>query len=165
MRQAKKLLETTFMSVKEIMGRVGISDKSHFLRDFKRDHGATPAQHRARLARQRMARKGLTNLSGLQVMVVEDDQKTRELIAVMLELSGARATVVGSAGDALSALERSRPDVLVADIRMPDEDGYALIRQVRARGPERGGRIPAVALTAYARAEDRLSALQAGYQM
>jgi CheY-like chemotaxis protein len=73
-------------------------------------------------------------------------------------------TVVASARAAVEALERSTFDVLVSDIVMPDEDGYSLIRRVRAREPERGGDIPALALTAYARIEDRAAAIAAGYQ-
>jgi CheY-like chemotaxis protein len=72
-------------------------------------------------------------------------------------------TAVGSADEALAVLERDRPDVLLSDIAMPDEDGYSLIRKVRAREPARGGLIPAAALTAYASPEDRLKALRAGY--
>jgi CheY-like chemotaxis protein len=71
----------------------------------------------------------------------------------------------GSAGEAISALEEYKPDVLVSDIGMPEEDGYSLIRKVRALNAESGGRTPAVALTAYARVEDRLQALSAGYNM
>ena len=71
----------------------------------------------------------------------------------------------GSAADALRLLNEERPDVLVSDIGMPGEDGYALIRQVRALGADQGGAMPAVALTAYARAEDRMKAILAGFQM
>lgn len=71
----------------------------------------------------------------------------------------------GSAGEALAALEEMRPDLLISDIGMPGEDGYGLIRKVRALPAGCGGKIPAIALTAYARTEDRLRALRAGYQM
>jgi len=82
---------------------------------------------------------------------------------VLLGQYGARVTAVGSADEALSALERDRPHVLISDIAMPDQDGYTLIRKVRALDAARGGRVPAAALTAYATPEDRLRALSAGY--
>ena len=77
---------------------------------------------------------------------------------------GAEVTAVSSAEEALGAVEGSRPDVLVSDIGMPDADGYELVRRVRALPPERGGQVPAVALTGYARDEDRSRALSEGYQ-
>ncbi|MDQ3805555.1 MAG: PAS domain S-box protein [Acidobacteriota bacterium] len=104
-------------------------------------------------------------LSGLTVLVVDDEPDALDLIRVVLEQGGARVTTVGDAAGALAAFEAGRPDVLVADIGMPGEDGYQLIRRVRALGLERGGRVPAIALTAYARVEDRMQALRAGYQM
>jgi CheY-like chemotaxis protein len=72
---------------------------------------------------------------------------------------------VGSSEEALAALESDRPDVLVSDIEMPGQDGYALMRAIRALPPERGGRVPAAALTAYARTEDRMQALLAGFHL
>jgi CheY-like chemotaxis protein len=82
---------------------------------------------------------------------------------MLLGQFGAEVTAVGSADDALAVLEREQPDVLLSDIAMPDEDGYSLIRKVRAREAARGGLVPAAALTAYASPEDRLKALRAGY--
>jgi CheY-like chemotaxis protein len=78
---------------------------------------------------------------------------------------GAAVAAVGSAAEALAEIRREPPDVLVSDIGMPDEDGYELIRKVRELPAESGGRVPAIALTAYARAEDRMQALRSGYQM
>jgi CheY-like chemotaxis protein len=78
---------------------------------------------------------------------------------------GAEVIATASAPEALDALERHSPDVLVSDIAMPDQDGYELIQQVRERGPEEGGRIPAIAVTACASAEDRVRALSSGFQM
>ncbi|HKP87671.1 MAG TPA: ATP-binding protein, partial [Blastocatellia bacterium] len=104
-------------------------------------------------------------LDGLRVMVVDDEADARELLAGMLSQYGAEVKTCSSAGEALEMLERYKPDVLVSDIGMPGEDGYALIKKVRALESERSGRIPAVALTAYARAEDRIRALTAGYNM
>src|SRR5262249_46050348 len=105
------------------------------------------------------------NLRGLRVLVVEDDRDTLEMVKVILENRGAAVITAPSARDALKALESSRPDALVSDLAMPDQDGYELIEQIRRRGPERGGDIPAIALTAYARTEDRIRALTAGFQM
>ena len=105
------------------------------------------------------------SLKGLRVLAVDDEAEARDLLTAMLERCGAHVRVAASAWAALEALESWRPDVLVSDIGMPDEDGYALIRKVRALPAERGGRIPAVALTAYARTEDRVRALSSGYQV
>jgi CheY-like chemotaxis protein len=102
-------------------------------------------------------------LAGLRVLVVDDAEDAREALSVLLGQYGARVTAVGSADEALSALERDRPHVLISDIAMPEQDGYTLIRKVRALDAARGGRVPAAALTAYATPEDRLKALNAGY--
>jgi PAS domain S-box-containing protein len=105
------------------------------------------------------------NLAGLRLLIVDDDEAARELLTIALTLSGAEVQAVASAAKALGILDTWLPDVLVSDIGMPVEDGYMFIRKVRARAPERGGAIPAVALTAYAKSEDRLRAVTAGYQM
>jgi PAS domain S-box-containing protein len=104
-------------------------------------------------------------LDNLPVMIVDDEAETRELLTAMLTQRRAEVKACASAAEALRAIERWRPSVLLCDIGMPDEDGYALIRRLRALEPERGGNIPAVALTAYARAEDRMRALASGFQM
>jgi PAS domain S-box-containing protein len=104
-------------------------------------------------------------LDGLKVLAVDDEADTREVIRAVFEQCGAKVTTASSAAEALVLLEETVPDVLISDIGMPDEDGYELIAKVRALPAERGGKIPAVALTAYARAEDRLRALRTGYQM
>jgi CheY-like chemotaxis protein len=83
----------------------------------------------------------------------------------VFERRGATVITAGSASDALASVESSRPDVLVSDIGLPGEDGYALIRKVRALDPARGGRVPAIAVTAHARAEDGSRALAEGFQM
>ena len=103
-------------------------------------------------------------LAGLRLLVVDDDLDTCETLSLLLSRAGARVVTAASAAEALAALERSRPDLLIADIGMPGEDGYDLIRQMRMRPPERGGAVPALALTAYTRAEDRERALAAGFQ-
>jgi PAS domain S-box-containing protein len=102
-------------------------------------------------------------LEGVRVLLVEDERDTRELLKAILEGCGAAVTEAASAGEALAALEHTRPDVLVSDIGMPGENGYELIKRVRALPAERGGRVPAVALTAYAGAKDRRHALLAGF--
>jgi PAS domain S-box-containing protein len=104
-------------------------------------------------------------LDGLRVLVVDDEPDARELLAVGFGHCGARVTTASSAREALEALAGEKFDVLVSDIGMPGEDGYELIRRVRALPPEAGGRTPAVALTAYARTEDRLRAMRAGFEM
>jgi signal transduction histidine kinase/ActR/RegA family two-component response regulator len=103
------------------------------------------------------------DLVGVKVLVVDDAEDAREALSMLLGQFGAEVTAVGSAFEALAILEQERPDVLLSDIAMPDEDGYSLIRKVRAREPARGGLVPAAALTAYASPEDRLKALTAGY--
>ncbi len=105
------------------------------------------------------------SLKGLQVLVVDDEVDTREWIVTILKQSGAEAKAVGSVGEALEALENFKPDVLVSDIGMPGEDGYTLIRKIRELETDTRGRIPAVALTGYARVEDYREALAAGFQL
>jgi hypothetical protein len=100
----------------------------------------------------------------VRVLLVEDDADTRELLTTLLQRCGARVTAVGSASEALMTIALTQPDVLVSDIAMPGEDGYALIRKIRLRDADQGRWLPAVALTAYARDEDRARALAAGYQ-
>lgn len=103
-------------------------------------------------------------LDGLRVLVVDDEQDARSLVTEVLEGHGARVTSVGSAAEALREIQRERPDVLVSDIGMPEEDGYSLIRSVRALTGGGAKEIPAAALTAYARKEDRTRAMYAGFQ-
>ena len=105
----------------------------------------------------------LRPLSGLHVLAVDDDADARELLRVAFQQAGARVTVADSARAALAALEAVAPSVLVSDIGMPDQNGYELLEQVRAA--EHGSRLPAVALTAYARVEDRDRAIRAGFQL
>ncbi len=104
-------------------------------------------------------------IEGLRVLIVDDEPDVRELLTVVLERCKVIVFAAASAQEALALLQAHRPHVLVSDIGMPGEDGYALIRQVRALPPEAGGKIPALALTAYARMEDRTRALLAGFQM
>ena len=105
------------------------------------------------------------SLHGLRILVVDDEHDARTLLTAMLERCGAQVVAVGSAREGLDSILGWMPDVLIADIGMPVEDGYALIKKVRALPRERGGQTPALALTAYARAEDRVRALSEGYQV
>jgi len=102
-------------------------------------------------------------LYDLRVLLVDDEPETRNLLSLILISYEAEVRAVASAAEALQILDVWLPDALVSDIGMPDVDGYELMRKVRAREPERGGLIPALALTAYARAEDAQRALEAGY--
>jgi signal transduction histidine kinase len=104
-------------------------------------------------------------LRGLRVMVVDDEPDTCEVVGEILEQAGAVVRKCRSASQALAALDVWLPDILVSDIAMPEEDGYTLIRKIRARRTDEGGGVPAVALTAYGRSEDRTRALSAGFQM
>ena len=103
-------------------------------------------------------------LSGVRVVAVDDDPDARKLLEVVLTHSQAEVTVVATVAEAVDAVRRLRPDVLLSDIEMPSESGYDLIARVRALAPEEGGNTPAAALTAYARVEDRTRALRAGFQ-
>jgi signal transduction histidine kinase/CheY-like chemotaxis protein len=105
------------------------------------------------------------SLAGLRILVVDDEPDARELLRELLERCGSEVTTAESASAALQAIGRSRPDVLISDIGMPEEDGYALIQKVRAAEASPGERIPAIALTAYARAQDRVRALSAGFNV
>ena len=105
------------------------------------------------------------DLSGVRVLVVEDDEDARGLIEKVLETQGATIKTVPSAREALQVLDHERFDVLLSDIEMAGTDGYELIKELRLRPNQRGGSLPAAALTAYARAEDRLRALRAGFQL
>jgi signal transduction histidine kinase/CheY-like chemotaxis protein len=106
---------------------------------------------------------GALSLAGVRVLVVDDEEDARDAMVVLLGQAGARVQSVASAAEALESLADYRPDVLLSDIAMPGEDGYALIRRIRALPAELGGRVPAAALTAYATLEDRARALRAGF--
>ena len=104
-------------------------------------------------------------LDGVRVLVVDDARNVREVVTDILTQDGAKVTAVDSAEEALAALQRERPDVLLSDLAMPGKGGYWLIGQVRALPPERGGVTPAAALTAYTGPEHRASVLRAGFQL
>jgi PAS domain S-box-containing protein len=111
------------------------------------------------------AKSDVAALRGIRVLVVDDEVDAREMLNLMLVHRGVDVRAAATADEALMVLEEWRPDVLVSDIGMPNEDGYALIGRVRSLALERGGQIPAVALTGYAGADDRRRLLSAGYQV
>jgi signal transduction histidine kinase/CheY-like chemotaxis protein len=117
------------------------------------------------VASEGLPTSGLARLEGITVLVVDDEPDANELVQTLLVAAGAEVRVAATTRHALGILDRWRPEVIIADIGMPDEDGYALIRQLRRRPLDQGGAIPAVALTAYARVEDRVNILTAGFQM
>jgi CheY-like chemotaxis protein len=102
-------------------------------------------------------------LAGLTVLVVDDQSDARDLIKRVLQDCAAEVITAGTVEEALRLVEAHRPHVLVSDIGMPEADGFELLKRVRALGPARGGRVPAIALTAFARSEDRTRALRAGF--
>jgi signal transduction histidine kinase len=122
---------------------------------------ATATNERVEVVAQRSIAE-LASLGGVRVLVVDNEADARGLIGAILESCGAEVVAVASAAEALEEIERRRPDVLLSDIAMPEEDGYSLIRKVRQLGG--GDPLPAAALTAYATARDRAQALLAGYQ-
>ncbi len=112
-----------------------------------------------------MARSQDGALNGVRILVVDDEVDARELVGHILRRSGAQVTAVGTAREAFDLMGELHPDILISDLSMPEEDGYSLIRRIRSLQEGQGGRVPAVALTALARNEDRRQALLAGYQM
>jgi len=111
------------------------------------------------------ARASGLSLEGIRVVVVDDDSGTLEALAQTLTAAGALVRTCSSAREGLAAIRSWRPALLVCDIGMPEEDGYSLIKKIQALPPEDGGSVPALALTAYARVEDRMKVLSSGFQM
>ena len=103
-------------------------------------------------------------LTGIRVLVVDDDADNREMLAMILEHSGARVVTADSAAEALRLLETEQPQVLISDIGLPDEDGLSLLRRVRALPMTRGGDVAAIALTGYGAYESRVTSRDAGFQ-
>jgi CheY-like chemotaxis protein len=120
-----------------------------------------PSSSASRPSSQRLS----GSLGGLRVLVVEDDPDARELVTTILEDAGAVVESAPSAATGFDAVRRFQPQLLVSDIGMPDEDGYSLIRRVRALAEDEGGGIPSIALTAYTRREDRDKAIGAGFTL
>jgi PAS domain S-box-containing protein len=106
----------------------------------------------------------LMSLEGVRVLIIDDEPDALEFLRFILERSSAKVAAVSSTDDAFAELERFNPDIIISDIGMPGRDGYDLIKSLRALPPERGGLLPAVALTAYARSEDETRALREGFQ-
>jgi len=127
--------------------------------------GATSAEIEVKMSEAVQARAhALDDLNGLRVLVVDDEADTLEMLCVMLQESGAHVRSASSTMDALRIFGEWQPNVLLSDLGMPGEDGYTLIQQIRALPRELGGAIPAAALTAHTRAEDRERVLASGYQ-
>jgi CheY-like chemotaxis protein len=128
-------------------------------------HEVSNAAEKTQPTNERNSPTAQHSLSGLRILVVDDERDTRELVAAVLTTCGAEVVSVGSATKALDQMERQRFDLLISDIGMPEMNGYDLIGRIRQLGEEHGGRTPAVALTAYAGIDDRKRALAAGYEM
>jgi CheY-like chemotaxis protein len=105
------------------------------------------------------------SLAGLRILVIEDDTDARELLSAVLIEAGAVVECASSVATGYDAFSRFNPDLLLSDIAMPEEDGYSLMRRVRALPPAEGGCVPAIALTAFTRSEDRIKALEAGFSL
>jgi signal transduction histidine kinase/CheY-like chemotaxis protein len=123
-----------------------------------------PDESRGKAADGILAPENPPSLEGMRALFVDDEADARELITQMLAQVGAEVRTAASATEALAACDEWRPDVIISDIGMPGEDGYVLMKKLRARESERGGHIPAIALTAYGRREDRQRALSVGYE-
>lgn len=103
-------------------------------------------------------------LQGVRVLLIEDDEDTRDVVRRLLEIAGAQVTPAGSAAEGMEILRAQHPDLLLVDIAMPGEDGLSFMRRVRSLPAQDGGQTPAAALTARAVLEDRLESLRAGFQ-
>jgi CheY-like chemotaxis protein len=136
---------------------LGVVSPIAFAASDEGDLEATP------LPRSRAGDHRPLRLQGVRVLVVEDEEDAREFVGALLESRGASVRLTASAAEAYVSLDEAVPDVIVSDIGMPDEDGYAFARRLRTFPRERGGVTPIVALTAYASAQDRRRALEAGY--
>jgi CheY-like chemotaxis protein len=124
-----------------------------------------PIERKASAASQQRPQEPPQSLEGLSVLVVDDDVDALQLIRFILTERGANVSTASSANAALELLEHSLPDVLVSDIAMPILDGYDLLKRVRSRTEDKGGKIPAIALTAYVSTADRARAEAVGFQM
>jgi CheY-like chemotaxis protein len=127
---------------------------------------ARPAPWRPPLSSTATPRgEALPDLTGVRVLVVDDEPDARDILRALLEERGAHVLTASQASEALALLRQSPPDVLVSDIGMPGEDGHTLMRRVRSLPAEEGGLVPAAALTAYTRSDDRARALDSGFQV
>ena len=125
----------------------------------------TPRAVPRQVAASRVPDERLSVLQGLRVLAVDDDGDSLRLVQSVLEAAGSQVTVAANVPDAMTAFAKDVPQVVVSDIGMPEHDGVELMRRIRALAPDRGGRVPAAALTGYARAVDRTKVLSAGYSI
>jgi CheY-like chemotaxis protein len=132
------------------------------LADERRDPAR--AEERQRETERRNS-GGAVKFDGLRVLLVEDDEDSRKLLETMLKRYGAEVTSCSSVRLALASFEEKPPDILISDIAMPEQDGYDLLRKIRALPPERGGDVAAIAVSGYATRRDRERALAGGYQL
>ena len=116
-------------------------------------------------AREAFANSSGVDLTGLKILVVDDEPDACRLLQYVLGECHADVVTASSAAEAVPLVETARPDILISDIGMPEVDGYELLRRIRALGPARGGKVPAIALTAFARPEDRARSLRVGFSM
>jgi CheY-like chemotaxis protein len=128
------------------------------------ESAAVSATSAAAASSASQAQADAVDFGRLKMLVVDDEPDTREILCEILRSAGATVATAGSLAEALALCDRFLPDLLISDIAMPGGDGYALIRQLRRRSPERGGRMPALAVSAHAREEDRRRALAAGFE-
>jgi CheY-like chemotaxis protein len=136
----------------------GVNQGATFAVAFRASNAPTIASDQPKTPRQAIS------LAGYSIMLLEDHADSRDLLVQALQNSGAAVMAFGAASDAFAALDRIRPSVIVADIALPDEDGYSFIRRVRAHSKPSIQTIPAIAVTAYATTPDRAEALAVGYQ-
>lgn len=146
-------------------GRMGAAFMVRLPRPLGASVDCAPAERGASATAREGSAQPALSLQDVSVLVVDDEEDTREAMAIGLARHGARVVTASSASEALDTLARERPQVLVADIGMAGEDGYALLEKLRALPAERGGATPAIALTGYAHPQDRVDALRTGFQM
>lgn len=128
-------------------------------------HAESPPERRGQPTFARATPIPLPDLAGVTVLAADDDADARALVSETLESRGAKVIVVDSVDEAMTAFQTIRPDVVIADIGMAHTDGFELLKRIRQSADESIRDIPAAALTAYARAEDRMKVLQSGFQM
>ncbi len=127
--------------------------------------GSDPDRRHPRASSHRDLAEDSPDLAGLRILAVDDEPDARDLIKRILTGYGAQVDTAASGADALEVLAKNKPHVLIMDIGMPDEDGYSVIQKVRQLAGAQGGNVPAIALTAFARLEDRRRAILSGFQM
>ncbi|HSQ63596.1 MAG TPA: CheR family methyltransferase, partial [Polyangiaceae bacterium] len=152
-------------SVRAESGGRGKGTTFTVLLPLMKERGKLVPAHAEREPARSSRKVPVASLDGVRILVVDDNAGAREALTEMLRMSGARVRSAESAAQALGIQEEFRPQLLVCDIAMPEEDGYSLLRRIRALGPKRGGDVPALALTALASEADRRSATAAGFQM